>query len=167
MALMMPLYNWSLAEILVCFHANPLPLGLFKLIALGLLSAGAEFQAKNYSHSDIKPNNIMMSGLMPVVIDFGAVVPLGSSIIEHTPFYALDANHEVVTPEFDLFCIVTTLMRCFVPMFELQKRTKVEMIAFIDKFSFKSELSHRLNDINFFLDCTNSSGYQLYLETDS
>jgi serine/threonine protein kinase len=128
MALLMPLYNWSLAELLVCFNEEPLPLDLFKQIARGLLAAGAQFQAKSFSHCDIKPNNVMMNGLMPVVIDFGAVVPLGSSIVEHTPFYAMDANHDVVTSEFDLFCIVTTLVRCFVPMFELKKRTKEKMI---------------------------------------
>jgi predicted DNA-binding protein (UPF0251 family) len=133
MALMMPLYNSSLAELLVCFNEDPLPLNLFKQIAHGLLAAGAEFQAKSFSHCDIKPNNIMMNSCMPVVIDFGAVVPLGSSIVEHTPFYALDANHDVVTSEFDLLCIVTTLVRCFAPMFELEKRTKEEMILLIDE----------------------------------
>jgi hypothetical protein len=132
MALMMPLYNWSLAELLVCFHKDPLPFGLFKQIALGLLAAGAEFQAKSYSHCDIKPSNIMLNGLTPVLIDFGAVVPLGSSTVEHTPFYALDASHDVVTSEFDLFCIVTTLVTCFAPAFELQKRTKLEMICLIN-----------------------------------
>jgi hypothetical protein len=132
MALMMPLYNWSLAELLVCFQEEPLPFGLFKRIALGLLSAGAEFQSKSFSHCDIKPNNIMMNGLIPVVIDFGAVVSLGDSTVEHTPFYCLDANHDVVTSEFDLFCIVTTLVSCFAPAFELQYRTKEEMRVLID-----------------------------------
>ena len=141
MALMMPLYNWSLAELLVCFHEEPLPLDFFQQVTLGLLAAGAIFQAKSFSHCDIKPDNIMMNGFIPVVVDFGAVVPLGNCTVEHTPFYALDADHKVVTPEFDLFCIVTTLVRCFAPMIELQKRTKADMILLINDVSSDIKLN--------------------------
>ena len=131
MALLMPLYSWSLANLLLCFREEPLPLGLFKQIAGGVLAAAARFQEVSYSHCDIKPNNIMMNGFIPVVIDFGAVVPLGNSIVEHTPFYALDANRDHVTSEFDLLCIVTTLVSCFAPKFDLFKRTKAEMSLLI------------------------------------
>ena len=132
MALMMPLYSWSLDELLVCLRDEPLPLDLFKRICHGLLSAAALFQEKSYSHCDIKPNNVMMNGFVPVVIDFGAVVRLGSPTVEHTPGYALDASHDIVTSEFDLNCIVTTLVRCFAPAFIPRERmTKMEMIGFI------------------------------------
>ena len=133
LALMMPMYHISLAELLRCFREMPVPQNVFKRITLGLLSAGARFCDKKYCHCDIKPNNIMMDGFEPVLIDFGAVVSIGDAVREHTPFYALDANQDAVTPEFDLFCIVTTLVQCFCPSFELQNRTKTQMISLIIK----------------------------------
>jgi serine/threonine protein kinase len=133
LALLMPMYHISLAELLSGFHNLSVPVPLFNQIALGLLAAGARFQEKNLSQCDIKPDNIMMEGSNPVLVDFGAVVMIGEAIREHTPFYSLDANKIAVTPEFDLCCIVTTLVRCVFPLFELQYRTRIQMISLINQ----------------------------------
>ena len=124
---MMPMYHILLA----CFHEMAVPQNVFNHITLGLLSAGARFHDKMYCHCDI--NNIMMDGFEPVLVDFGAVVSIGEAVRERTLFYSLDANHNAVTPEFDLFCIVTTLVQCFCPSFELQNRTKTQIISLINE----------------------------------
>ena len=133
LALMMPMYHISLAELLSGFHQVDLSPEMFNHVAKGLLSAGARFQEKNLSHCDIKPENIMMDGLNPVLVDFGAVVNIGDAIREHTPFYSLEANKNAVTSEFDLFCIVTTLVRCVFSSFDLQNRTRLQMISLINQ----------------------------------
>jgi serine/threonine protein kinase len=127
---LMPLYPMSLDELLKMYKA-PLPVDRFLHVANGLLSAGSRFQEKNLSHCDIKQSNIMMNCCDPVLIDFGAVVTLGDPIVECTPNYSLNANQKNVTPQFDLYCIVTTLVFCFLPTFEIENRGKNEMAALI------------------------------------
>jgi serine/threonine protein kinase len=71
-------------------------------------------QEKKLSHCDLKPENVMMNNLIPIVIDFGAVTALGNEVGEYTPFYSLDAINTKVSPKSDFFFIVTLLVRCFV-----------------------------------------------------
>jgi serine/threonine protein kinase len=106
------------------FGNIPVPFDLFRKIAVGLLSAGSRFQEIGLSHCDLKPENVMMDNLTPIVIDFGAVVNFGGEVIEYTPGYSLDADTKCVSPQFDLFCIITTLVRCFLPSFSLITVTK-------------------------------------------
>ena len=60
----------------------------------------------------------MLNRLDPVLIDFGAIVPLGSQVREETDYSGMNTNREDLTPEYDLFCIVTTLVQCSLPHFQ-------------------------------------------------
>ena len=127
-ALLMPRYLMSL-EIVVkeVERGGSLQRVFFLDICRGLLSAGAQFQRHNIAHCDIKPANIMINNGKPVLIDFGAVTSIGCNISEGTDIYALDADLNIATLYYDLYCIVTTVSACFIPKFELQKRTRRAM----------------------------------------
>ena len=101
-------------------------------MAFGLLNAAIVFETKGYGHCDIKPDNVMMIGLEPVLVDFGAVTPLGQRVLESTAAYGLDANTLEVTTEYDLNCIVVTLVRCFMPSFVLNQSTRDGLTKFIE-----------------------------------
>jgi hypothetical protein len=51
------------------------------------------------------------------VIDLGSVIKLNSEARECTHGYYLDSTVHKVGPEFDLNCILTTLVRCCIPEF--------------------------------------------------
>jgi serine/threonine protein kinase len=61
LALILPLYPMSLADIMEAFGQTVLSYDFFYCVAHGLLSAGARFQEKNLSHCDLKPENVMMN----------------------------------------------------------------------------------------------------------
>jgi len=172
LAVMMPLYHISLAELLRSLHEMAVPQNVFNHITLGLLSAAGRFQDKGLCHCDIKPENIMMDGFNPVLVDFGAVVSIGEAIREWTPVYSLDADHNAVTPEYDLFCIVTTLVRCFCPSFELQNRTKTQMISLINEVCRSNTILDQYGTVCLLLlDCKSSNEgfrrFQSYLNLQS
>jgi serine/threonine protein kinase len=131
LAMIMPLYTMSLADILLAFGNVHLPFDLFRNIANGLLDAGSHFQARGVSHCDFKPENIMMDNKTPIVVDFGATVKLGCKVIEYTSGYSLDADRNCVNSQFDLFCIIITLVRCFLPSFMFDLETKDDLTLFL------------------------------------
>ena len=126
-ALIMPLYPISLSEILRAYQGQALSFNHYVAIAKGLLVAGERFESCGLAHCDIKPSNVMMDKVSPVLIDLGSAVRLGCSIEEYTHFFALDADILKVTPVFDLNCIVVTLSMCFVPNFQVQYRTREKL----------------------------------------
>jgi serine/threonine protein kinase len=123
-ALIMPLYRISLREVLDAADGEEIEWSAFLFIAKGLLAAGETFETCGLAHCDLKPSNIMMDKSVPVVIDLGSTVKLGSFIEQYTPFLALDADLKAATPAFDLNCIIVTLVMCFMPNFQVQFRTK-------------------------------------------
>jgi hypothetical protein len=70
-ALIMPLYQISLADIIVAFFQTQLPVHMFLKVARCVLGAGARFHELDKGH--FKPENIMMTGNTFTVIDLGAV----------------------------------------------------------------------------------------------
>jgi len=66
-------------------------------------------------HSDIKPQNIMLTGRTAILIDLGAMIHYGKQIKEFTSTYCLDlAETEKHGPmigslSFDLICLATTI----------------------------------------------------------
>jgi len=132
-ALLMPKYELNLFEILDAFTENPLSIGIFRKLTLHILDAASRFESVGLSHSDIKPQNIMILAGNFVLIDLGASCRLGSAATEYTPGYFLNANPNHMTPEFDLNCIIVTLAKCcikgFIPKLGMTKA------AFIDTFN--------------------------------
>lgn len=133
-ALLMPFYEITLSELITNYNYAKARIlfVFFETIALKLLSAASRFLDLGFAHCDIKPENITIHEGEPVIIDLGSVVSLNNPALEITPFYSLDADDQRVSPEFDLFCIITTLMRCSLSSFELQYRSKSQMISFIE-----------------------------------
>ena len=62
-----------------------------------------------------------------VLIDLGSVVDIGAPVVEYTQFYALDASTSASTIEFDRNCLVTTLLQCCEPTFEVKSRTSATL----------------------------------------
>ena len=157
-ALVMPLYSLSLSELISMYSNDPVPYTIFCNIAIGLLSAASKFLESGLQHCDIKPDNVMMNESGPVLIDMGAVVSVGDQAHEFTNYYGLDASLSAVTPEYDLFCIVTTLMRCSLPSFELEIRTKANMIDLIKNEKGSNLLFAPYSNISLLLlDCKSST----------
>lgn len=127
-AIMMPIFNLSLSELILSYPHHSLPFPIFKSIALGLFSAVTRFQEVGLVHADIKPDNIMMTELSPILIDFGSVTHLGCTVLETTEHMALDAGMDKVDFSFDLCCIASTLCFCFIVGFERKKRTRGELL---------------------------------------
>jgi len=116
-ALVMPLYEMSLATVLEAFDAHPLPHGMFTKVVNTVLAAASTLRRLDLAHCDIKPENIMLRNTAFTVIDLGSVVKLNSEAREYTHGYYLDSTVHKVSPEFDLNCILTTLVRCSIPEF--------------------------------------------------
>lgn len=116
-ALLMPKYELSLSEILDAYMDSPLSVGIFRKLTLHILDAASRFESVGLSHSDIKPQNIMIRAEEFILIDLGACCPLGSAAIEYTPGYFLDADINRITPEFDFNCIIVTLAKCCIKGF--------------------------------------------------
>lgn len=116
-ALIMTLYQLTLAAIIEAFFATPLPMHMFNKVAICVLSAGSRFCELNMAHCDIKPENVMMLDGEYTVIDLGAVCKYGEPVVECTLGYYLDAPIHIATPIFDLNCAAVTLARCCIPNF--------------------------------------------------
>ena len=128
-ALIMPLYQLSLAALLDAFFDQPLPKNMFLKVATCLLSAGSRFHELNKGHCDLKPENIMIAGGYFTVIDLGAVCNYNVPATEYTPGYCLDAPLHLVTPIFDLNCSAVTLARCCISDFQvIQGRTRAKLL---------------------------------------
>ena len=118
-ALIMPLYQISLADIIEAFFQTQLPEHTFLKVAHCVLGAGARFHELNQGHCDFKPENIMMTGNTFTVIDLGAVCKYNSQPRECTVGYYLDAPIHELTPIFDLNCAAVTLARCCISDFNV------------------------------------------------
>ena len=128
-ALIMPLYQLSLAALLDAFFDQPLPMNMFLKVATCLLSAGSRFHELNKGHCDFKPENIMIAGGNFTVIDLGAVCNYNAPATEYTRGYCLDAPVHSVTSIFDLNCSAVTLARCCISNFEVkQGRTRAKLL---------------------------------------
>jgi serine/threonine protein kinase len=73
---------------------TPLEHNTVTRLAMAVLRALAAFHHAGYTHSDIKPSNIVVSPSGDfVVIDFGSAVPIGHEIRSFTQFYGLDLRN--------------------------------------------------------------------------
>ena len=120
-ALIMPLYQISLADIIEAFFETQLPENMFLRVAHCVLGAGARFHELNQGHCDFKPENIMMTGNTFTVIDLGAVCNYNDQPRECTVGYYLDAPIHQLSPIFDLNCAAVTLARCCFPDFKVSR----------------------------------------------
>lgn len=111
-ALVMPLYQMSLATIIDAYVDNPLPMNMYRKLVRCLLTAATRLHQIELVHCDIKPENIMICNGEFTVIDLGAVTAFGQAAREHTMGYAMEASRNAVSGQFDMFCIASTLARC-------------------------------------------------------
>lgn len=134
-ALTMPLFHFSLADFNSYYREDSVPLEILVPIAKGLLSALSLFGQYKLSHCDVKPENVMLKGLTPILLDLSGVVEFGNPIDIYTPYYALDASAVQVTPLYDLNCLITSIARCIIKPFDLKKeRTRLQMKTEIEEF---------------------------------
>ena len=120
-ALIMPLYQFSLAMMIKAFLELPLPAEIFMKVAHCVLGAGARFHDIKMCHCDIKPENVMILGQSFTVIDLRAVCKHNEEVKEYTNGYYLDAPTHELTPIFDLNCAAVTLARCCLPDFSVRR----------------------------------------------
>jgi len=111
-ALIMPRFHDSLQNFL-----STLAQEAFDEIASGelarvLLQVGCVFLTLGKAHSDIKPNNIMITNGSFKLIDLGSTTKFGNQAEELTPRFYLDANVHETDHKLDLYCIATTLALC-------------------------------------------------------
>lgn len=147
-ALIMPLYQMSLAAVLNAFFETPLPLNMYRKVATCVLSAGTRFHELKIGHCDIKPENIMLTGGDFTVIDLGAVCKYGAAASEYTPGYCLDAPVHLVTPIFDLNCAAVTLARCCISSFKVVPgMTRAKLLDVIQELISAGTLEHLYTDV--------------------
>lgn len=139
-AFVLPFYPITLEEVLDAYHDNPLPAKLVRQLKDQMLSALERIFTCGYSHSDLKPGNIMLKNSAVegeahfVLIDCGSVVQLGLKAAENTRGYGLGSNLYSLTRHYDLCCLLVTLGRCFLHGF------RVEFAKCTSVTSFKGEL---------------------------
>jgi serine/threonine protein kinase len=123
-ALIMPLYPLSLASVLEAYGEMPIPFTQFQTLVYCLLQSITHLRNLKLAHSDIKPENIMIDNSVSpsifVLIDLAAVTDFGKSATEYTPGYCLFESIYIVNENFDIMCILTTLVRCCCPNFVLK-----------------------------------------------
>ena len=165
-ALIMPLYQLCLREVMESFMDIQPPLFMFDLLASTLLRGGSRFHTLNLSHCDIKPENIMLHNGSFVLIDLGGVVKIGQSIRDYTPSYILDAKIDEVDFTLDLNCIAVTLLRFCCENYDTSKRsTKVKFLSFVQHQDTISDYQKEV--INICLASTNCiEAYNKYLNLD-
>jgi serine/threonine protein kinase len=165
-ALMMPLYQICLREVMEAFMDIQPPLQMFNLLATTLLRGGSRFHELNLSHCDIKPENIMLHNGNFVLIDLGGVVNIGQPIRDCTPSYILDARTDKVDFTLDLYCIAVTLVRFCCANYDIRKRsTKEKLLSFVqDQYSISD---YHKEVINLCLTSTNCiEAYNKFLALD-
>jgi serine/threonine protein kinase len=139
-ALIMPLYPLSLALVLEAYGEMPIPFTQFQTLVNCLLQSIEHLRSLKLAHCDIKPENIMIDNSVSpsifVLIDLGAVTEFGKEVKEYTPGYSLFESIFAVNENFDIMCILTTLVRCCCPNFDLKQSTTFE------------ELNSKINELN-------------------
>jgi serine/threonine protein kinase len=124
----MPLLAISLEDFLSAYQSRVDDRMLLRTM-LSLLHAGKRFHEENLSHCDIKPANIMLdSDGYFILIDLGAAVQIGESAFEYTEGYFLDAAAHAIDYKFDLYCIATTITRCLIPEFSVQRSMSAQTL---------------------------------------
>lgn len=147
-ALVMPLYQISLADIIEAFFQSPLPEHIFLKVAHCVLGAGARFHELKQGHCDFKPENIMMTGNTFTVIDLGAVCNYNDQPRECTAGYYLDAPIHELTPIFDLNCAAVTLVRCCISDFEVRRgMTRALLLEIVSREHASTSVYHRVLNI--------------------
>jgi serine/threonine protein kinase len=108
--IIMPLFPRSVADWLLQHHTVPLVAN--RVIARNCFDALCHLHSKSFCFADLKPSNIMLQNTEPgyaTLVDYGATVQIGSSIIEFTKQYCLDADTVTATEHLDWICLGTTL----------------------------------------------------------
>jgi serine/threonine protein kinase len=123
LALIMPLYKLSLQAVYEAFSDHPVPWEQTRHIAESIVNAGLRLEECKLVHCDVKPDNIMLGNGVVVLIDLGSVVMVGAPIVEFTNYYGLDCSRVAASHRFDIYCLVVTLCRGFVPEFVMKART--------------------------------------------
>jgi serine/threonine protein kinase len=124
LALIMPLYAQSLQSFLDALYEKQFPDLLSVRLGFTLIKIGQVLEQKQICHADIKPSNIMFDTLgNMVLIDLGAAVKYGKPIVEHTPYFGMDAP-KIGSARYDLNSIATTLLQCAYPTHNAQKPWK-------------------------------------------
>ena len=110
-ALLLPLYPLSLADALAALPAGPSRArdALSASAALCGLAAIAAFARAGWSHGDIKPANIMLTGASAacVLIDLGTARAVGDAFSESSIFSLNEPR--VASAGYDLVCLGATL----------------------------------------------------------
>jgi serine/threonine protein kinase len=123
LALIMPLYKLSLQAVYDAFSDHPVSWEQMRNVAASMISAGLRLEECKLVHCDIKPDNIMLGDGVVVLIDLGSVVSVGAPVAEYTDYYGMDCSRVTASHRFDIFCLVVTLCRGFVPEFVVKART--------------------------------------------
>jgi hypothetical protein len=108
--ILMPFFPRNVADFLT--QHSPIPLPAIRNIARNCFDALCHMHSKGFCFADLKPSNIMLPNIEPgyaTLVDYGATVPIGSSIIEFTEHYCLDGNTSTATEQLDWICLGTTL----------------------------------------------------------
>jgi len=111
-ALIMLRFHDSLQNFLSALVQDPFDEIASSELARVLLQVGCVFLTLRKAHSDIKPNNIMITNGSFKIIDLGSTTEFGKPAKELTPRFHLDANVHNVDHKLDLYCIATTLALC-------------------------------------------------------
>lgn len=109
----MPWYSLSLSN-WIAENDFDHRLALFDHIFSRLLDAVAEVHRNGVIHLDIKPSNVMMKGVEPILIDFSAAVHVASPSTDYaTPDQYSPPEvitHQPVTSAADVYMIAVTMM---------------------------------------------------------
>ncbi len=109
--IIMPLFALSLQEVLPC-DGSSAPLSLIRAVSTGCYEALKYMHSKGLIFVDLKPSNIMLHASdhgQITLVDYGAVLPIGDSIIECSNMYCLYTDPATATERVDWLCLGTTL----------------------------------------------------------
>ena len=75
------------------------------------------------------------------LIDLGSAVEFGVPIVEYTQLYSLDASVLVALTKFDINCLVTALIQCCEPHFEVKARGQSQLFEALQSSTHPFESS--------------------------